>query len=82
MTPYELNLIVESLNEKLMVEKDEKIILVWLNEYWHRQKKLPPLKKALEDVRGKENEPMSDEEMLEMVKMLNLQFGGTTEKGG
>lgn len=80
MTPYELNLIVEVESERINSDTDEKLILVWLSEYWHRQKKLPPLKKALEEIKGKDNLKMTDDEMFEMVKKLNAQFGGAVIK--
>ncbi len=82
MTPYELSLVCEAFNEKSEAESQEKIILTWLSEYYHRQKKLPSLKKALEDFFGKKEEVMTDEQMLEMAKRLNAQFGGTFEDGG
>ena len=79
MTPYELNLIAESYEEMQEVEAHEKVTLVWLNEYYHRQKKLPSLKKCLEEFFGKEKQPMSDEEMLKVVERLNSQFNGNIE---
>lgn len=81
MTPYELSLVAEAINEKMEAESQEKIILTWLGEYYHRQKKLPSLKKAVEDFFGKKDKVMTDEEMLAMAKQLNAQFGGTFEEG-
>jgi hypothetical protein len=79
MTPYELSIIIEVINEKRQMENDEKVTLVWLGENLHRSKKLMSLDKLL----GKDTKPvkkhMTDNEMLEMVKKLNAQFGGSVE---
>lgn len=78
MTPCELKLYARVFNEKQKYEQEEKLTLVWLGEYWHRVKKLPTLNEAL----GKKEEPkkkMTDDEMLEMVKKLNAQFGGSVK---
>lgn len=79
MTPYELNVIVETFIEKQEAEAQEKVTLVWLNEYYHRQKKLPALKKCLEEFFGTDKKSMSDDEMLKVVERLNLQFNGNLE---
>jgi hypothetical protein len=81
MTPYELNLCAEAYTEKEDKKSKEEITYLWLSEYYHRQKKLPPLKKVLQELFGsKGRKQMSDEAMLEMVKQLNAQFGGIEEK--
>jgi hypothetical protein len=59
----------------------ERITLVWLGEYYHRLKRLPKIKDELKKLMPNEKD-MTDEEMLEMVKALNVQFGGTFEKKG
>lgn len=76
MTPYELNLFAEVYMDKIEAEKEEKISLVWLGEYYHRIKKLPSLKEAL----GKKQsfKHMTDQQMFEMVKKLNQKLGGKT----
>jgi hypothetical protein len=76
MTPYELALICEVWAEQKEAENITKITMVWLGEYYHRIKKLPPIKKAVDDVLGGKKKTMSDEEMLEKVKSLNAMFGG------
>lgn len=81
MTPYELNLYAEAYSEKEEANAKEKVILVWLGEHYHRVKKLPNLKKALQEFFGKQDEHMTDEEMLAMAKKLNAQFGGAFEEG-
>lgn len=82
ITPYELSIYLEAYIEKEEATSQEKLTLVWLGEYYHRIKKLPNLKDELKKISGEKNKPMTDNEMLNMVKMLNAQFGGTVEKGG
>lgn len=76
MTPYELALHIEAFYERKQAEHQTSITLVWLGEYYHRVKKLPPLKKAIDEVMGNKKKDMSDEEMLAKVKSLNALFGG------
>jgi hypothetical protein len=82
MTPYELALHAEAYQEIKEQESKEKLTLVWLGEYYHRTKKLPSLKSELKKISGEAKRAMSDDEMLEMVKRLNQQFGGIVKKGG
>jgi hypothetical protein len=63
-------------------ELKERLTLVWLGEYYHRTKKMPSLKDELKKVSGKQKPEMTDKQMLEVVKSLNKQFGGTYIKGG
>lgn len=79
MTPYELSVATRSYKKRKEFDMEERHMLVWMGEYYHRQKKLPPLYEAL----GKEKpvpKKMTDEEMLEKIKMLNAKFGGTVEE--
>lgn len=76
MTPYELALHIEAYFERKELEHQTSITLVWLGEYYHRIKKLPPLKKVIDEVMGKEKKQMTDEQMLEKAKSLNALFGG------
>jgi hypothetical protein len=75
MTPYELMLHIEAFFEKQQAEMEEKVSLVWLREHYHRVKKLPSLKTILKDMQPNKG-PMTNDEMLAMVKQLNAQFGG------
>jgi hypothetical protein len=50
-----------------------------MGEYYHRLKRLPKLQDELKRLSG-EKQQMTDEEMLNTVKALNAQFGGTFEK--
>lgn len=82
MTPYELSLYIESYTEKKEADLKEQLTLVWLGEYYHRTKRLPNLQDELRKISGDTRKEMTTEEMLETVKRLNAQFGGTFEKGG
>jgi hypothetical protein len=82
MTPYELSLCAEVFVDKIQSEKEEKLTLVWLGEYYHRMKKLPPLKDELKKLTGNQNPQMSDEDMFKMAERLNLQFGGKVKERG
>lgn len=78
MTPYELAVYAEGFLERKTAEFEEKVTLVWLHEYYHRQKYLPNLKDEIKKLTGKDTDvEMSDEEMLEMVRGLNAQMGGS-----
>jgi hypothetical protein len=81
MTPYELMIHLEAFSEKEETRTEEAITLVWLGEYYHRLKRLPPIKDELKKLLHSD-QVMTDDEMLEMVKTLNAQFGGTFEKKG
>jgi hypothetical protein len=82
MTPYELALFIESYTEKKEADLKEQLTLVWLGEYYHRTKRLPSLRDELRKISGNNSKEMTTEEMLETVKRLNAQFGGTYKKGG
>jgi hypothetical protein len=75
MTPHELSIYADIYAEKAEQEREDKITLVWLGAYFQRVEKLPSLKEVL----GKNDEEMTDEEMLEQVKKLNALFGGNVE---
>lgn len=81
MTPYELNLYAETYFEKQKQDYKDKISLEYYNAMWTIQwlgNKLQhprPLKEILDDM-YKEKKIMTDDEMLEQVKILNAIFGG------
>jgi len=78
MTPHELAVYAEAFLERRTAEFEEKVTLVWLHEYYHRQKYLPSLKDEIKKLTGKDTDTeMSDDEMLQMVKGLNAQMGGS-----
>jgi hypothetical protein len=78
MTPYELMLHIEAFTEMKQAQIEQEVTMVWLGEYYHRLKSLPPLKDVMKKIKN-ENKKMTTEEMLEMAKTLNAQFGGTVE---
>jgi hypothetical protein len=82
MTPYELSLYAECYHHKIVNEREERITLVWLGEYYHRIKKLPPLTDEIRKLMGKPKRAMTDEEMLKMAEVLNAQFGGNVINKG
>lgn len=81
ITPYELMIHLEAFQEGQQNDLQERLTLVWLGEYYHRLKRLPKIKDELKKLMPND-QAMTDEEMLEMVKTLNAQFGGTFEKTG
>lgn len=82
MTPYELALSTETYFERQESEMKDRLTLVWLGEYYHRTKRLPKLQDELKKITGETKKSMTDDQMLDMVKNLNAQFGGATLKGG
>jgi hypothetical protein len=77
MTPYELSLAAEAFHELKVAEMEENITMAWLREYYHRQKYLPDLKKEISKLTNKQPKEMTDDEMLDVVKHLNSQMGGS-----
>lgn len=81
MTPYELNLYAETYFEKQKQDYKDKISLEYYNAMWtiqwlgKRSQQPKPLNEILDNL-YKEKKIMTDEEMLEQVKMLNAIFGG------
>lgn len=77
MTPYQLTLHAKVYGEKREEENKEKITLAYINAMWTYQwfgKKKP---ESLEKIiNNKPKEAMTDEAMLERVKVLNAIFGG------
>lgn len=70
---------VYSNREKQKLESE--ITYAWINAYYQRVEKLAPLKECLDEALGREEEDMSEDAMIEMVKMLNARYGGTVEEG-
>ena len=76
MTPDELNLSAEIYAEKKKQDEQNLIIQAYLISRWVWAKEVP-IEKILEDMGNKqENKAMTDEEMLNQVKVLNALFGG------
>ncbi|QKE72653.1 hypothetical protein HPK19_07465 [Arthrobacter citreus] len=77
MTPFELGLYIKSYNKRLETEHKDKLTLTWLGAAWQRAKEMP----SLEEVIGKQpskQEKMPAEHMLNMVKVMNAAFEGST----
>lgn len=80
MTPYQLYLVADVYKEKREEESKEKITLAYINAMWtiqwlNKKSNHPkPLKEILEGIKPKK--PMSDAQMLAVVKNLNAIFGG------
>jgi len=80
MTPYEFNLKVKAYNKHKELEAKDNITLAYLNALWSIQwldkKHRPrPLKEILNNI-GKERKIMTDEQMFERIKVLNMVFDG------
>lgn len=81
MTPYELNLIAEDYWEKQKEQFKEKLSLEYYNAMWtiqwlgKKSQHPEPLNKILDNL-YKKKKIMTDEQMLERVKMLNKLFNG------
>lgn len=77
MTPAELNVYAEAYVENKENEQRENIYQAYLISRWVWQKKID-IKKYLNAPKNKKQ--MSDEQMLNQVKMLNTVFGGKVKK--
>lgn len=77
VTPYEFSLMVNSYAKRREEEAEEKITLAYINAAWTVQflgKNKPKLDKILN--KKKKKKEMTDEEMLNQVKLLNNLMGG------
>lgn len=77
---------IEEYNRQKEIESDEAFALAYYNAAWQRSKRMPSLKKLLEDRKqAREShspkQPQTDEQMLAMAMRLNARNGGLT-KGG
>ncbi len=84
LTPYEFNLIVESYYNRKKEQFKEKLSLEYYNAMWtiqwlgKRSQHPEPLEKILDNLyKEKKKKIMTDEQMLNQVKILNSLFGGT-----
>lgn len=85
MTPYQLNVYLEEYARKQREEAKERLILAYLTAAWVRVKRMPNLKKLLNQIDSPQPlEPMTPEQMLKRIKILNAILGGTVveKKGG
>lgn len=78
---------VEAYRQKQLEQAKENISLAYLNARWtiqwlgKRHTQPRPLKEILDQI-GKEKIEMTDEQMLEEVKVLNALFGGEVREVG
>lgn len=85
MTPYELNLIARNYQERQRNTFKEKLALEYYNAMWtiqwlgKKSQHPKPLEEILNDLytEKQEKKVMTDEQMLNQVKVLNKLFGGT-----
>lgn len=85
MTPLELNLIAKNYQEKKKSDFKEKLTLEYYNAYWtiqwlgKKSEQPKPLEEILNNLytEKQEKKVMTDEQMLNQVKVLNKLFGGT-----
>lgn len=81
MTPYELNLHAKIYSKKQKQEYKDEITLAYLNSMWtiqwlgKKSEHPEPLHKILDNL-YKEKKAMTDDQMLQQIKMLNKLFGG------
>ena len=74
LTPRELKNYIEGFIVKSEMENDRAILNAWLGAGLHRQKRLPKLQDLIKKTEKKQKQ--SNEQMLAMVKALNVAFGG------
>lgn len=81
MTPYQLNLIIETHAKNKETDFKEKLTLAYLTSKWtiqwlgKKSQQPRPLNEILDNI-YKEKKVMTDEQMLEKVRILNAMFGG------
>jgi hypothetical protein len=76
MTPHELNLHILGYGERMQSESENELVSAYLTAYYHRVKRMPSLKKLLEDSKPKEKKKQSDTDMLTEIKKLHAQMEG------
>lgn len=72
MTPGELGIYVEVYISNKKQEREDQIVLEYMNAAWQRAKRLPNIKSILDDKPKK----MTNKQMLDVIKKLNQAFGG------
>jgi len=72
MTPYELMLAVEEYQDRMRIEQETRIVQAYLTAAWQRSKRMPALKKALSEMRPKEQpRRQTPEEMLAVMMQIH-----------
>ncbi|MBW7475952.1 hypothetical protein K0T92_14495 [Paenibacillus oenotherae] len=80
MTPHELNLHIQVYAEHNRREIEEGLTLAYMTAYWHRVKRMPDLKKLIQDTRPRVSK--TPEQLLAQVKAINAAMGGVINEGG
>jgi hypothetical protein len=79
MTPYELNVRIQAYANRKKVEGEEALTSAYLTAYWQRVKRMPDLKKLLDDTKqpqNKKSKEQTPEQMFAAVKAAHAAFGG------
>lgn len=74
MTPYQLNLHINAYSDRIKEEQKQQITVAYLTAALSRVKKMPKLDELINEPKKK----MTDEEMFEEIKKINIQMGGMT----
>jgi len=82
MTPHELMLRVEAYNENMAIQYRQMLTQAYLTAYWHRVKRMPQLKKVLDEVKVRRQKQQTPEEMFAIVKSLNKQLSREGKRDG
>ncbi|WP_139787115.1 hypothetical protein [Cohnella massiliensis] len=65
-------MLVDEYNHRQQAAKEESLTYAYYTAAWQRSKKMPPLKKVLENSRPKESQmPQTPEQMLAVVKRMH-----------
>lgn len=75
LTPYEFSLVVNSYAKRREEEAEEKLTLAYINAMWTIQF-LGKNKPRLDDIKKNYKKEMTDQEMLNQIKLLNNILGG------
>lgn len=78
MTPYQLNLVIQNYAEREKEKFELKLFEIYLTSAWISRwvwaKRIPKFDSIMDRLQPKKH--MTDEQMLEQVKALNIIFGG------
>ncbi|WP_019534208.1 hypothetical protein [Paenibacillus ginsengihumi] len=83
ITPHELMLAVEAYNDRRQQEREQMLTQAYLTAAWQRTRKLPKLKKVLEDSRPRAAAKVqTPEQMLAITKMIHRALTERRGKNG
>lgn len=75
MTPHELAISIEEYQKRELYQHRERITAAYMGAYLQRVKRMPKLEKLIGD-QPKKKKPMTDRQMLDMIRLLNKKIGG------